>query len=191
MARERSPEGKRARLFLALDLEPDAREALADWRDGAIAGRDDLRPVPAEALHATLAFLGYRPEDELDAIAEAAFGAVAGLPPAVLVPRSVKGVPRRDPRLFALDLADEGGRAGAVQAAASDALEAGGFFKPEKRDFWPHVTLARVRRGRHPAPVRAEPPDAPLDASEVVLYQSLLSPSGARYKSLARASLSA
>jgi 2'-5' RNA ligase len=93
--------------------------------------------------------------------------------------------------LFALDLADEGGRAGALQAAASDALEAGGFFEPEKRSFWPHVTLARVRRGRHPGPVTAEPPAMALDAPEVVLYQSLLSPSGARYKPLARTRLSA
>jgi 2'-5' RNA ligase len=113
------------------------------------------------------------------------------MPPAVLVPRRVMGVPRRDPRLFALDLVDEGGHAGALQAAASDALEAGGYFQPDKRSFWPHVTLARVRRGRHPGPVTAEPPDAPLDAPEVVLYQSLLSPSGARYKALARGSLSA
>lgn len=192
MARDRPPpEGTRARLFLALDFAPDARVALASWRDGAIAGRDDLRPVPAEALHVTLVFLGYRPEDEVEAIAEAAFGAARGLPPAVLVPRRVMGVPRRDPRLFALDLEDRGGHAGTLQTAASDALEAGGFHRPEKRDFWPHVTLARVRRGRHPAPVTAEPHGAALDAPEVVLYQSLLSPGGARYKALARARLSA
>jgi 2'-5' RNA ligase len=39
--------------------------------------------------------------------------------------------------------------------------------------------------------VTAEPPDAPLDAPEVVLYQSLLSPSGARYKPLRSLSLAA
>jgi 2'-5' RNA ligase len=191
VARDRPAEGKRARLFLALDFAPAEREALAAWRDGAIVGRDDLRPVAAEALHVTLVFLGYRPEDEVDAIAEAAFGAVRGMPPAVLVPRRVTGVPRRDPRLFALDLEDEGGRAGALQAAASDALEAGGFHRAEKRDFWPHVTLARVRRGRQPGPVTAEPPTGALEAPEVALYQSLLSPSGARYRALQRLSLAA
>jgi 2'-5' RNA ligase len=39
--------------------------------------------------------------------------------------------------------------------------------------------------------VTAEPPGTELPAPEVVLYQSLLSPSGARYKPLARASLTA
>ena len=37
---------RRARgMFLALDLPEGARAALADWRDGLVAGRDDLRPV--------------------------------------------------------------------------------------------------------------------------------------------------
>ena len=189
MARDRPPDEKRARLFLALDLAPEGRAVLAAWRDRAVAGRDDLRAVPADALHVTLAFLGYRAETEVDAIAAAAFAAVEGLGGALLVPRRVMGVPRREPRLFALDLEDDGGRAEALQAAASAALEAGGFLKPETRAFWPHVTLARVRRGRHPGPVTAEPPGESLEASEVVLYQSLLSPSGARYKALRRHSL--
>ena len=54
----------------------------------------------------------------------------------------------RNARLFALDLDDDGGRAGALQAAATDALEAGGWYRPEKRPFWPHITLARVKRLR-------------------------------------------
>ena len=41
------------------------------WRDELVAGRDDLRPVAEEALHVTLAFLGYRAEQEAAAIAEA------------------------------------------------------------------------------------------------------------------------
>ena len=68
-------------------------------------------------------------------------------------------MPPRRARLFALDLDDEGGRAAArSQAAVSDALEAGGWYRPEKRPFWPHVTLARVKRGERRAP---PPPDLP------------------------------
>jgi 2'-5' RNA ligase len=115
---------------------------------------------------------------------------VDGLPAASLAPLACVAVPRRRPRLFALDLSDSGGRAGAVQAAVSDALADGGFYEPERRPFWPHVTVARVRRGaREVAPLAVPPPASPFDAAEVVLYRSHLSPRGARYEALERADL--
>ena len=96
----------------------------------------------------------------------------------------MKPVPPRSPRLFAFDLSDEGGRAVAVQAAASDALAAARFYKPEKRPFWPHVTFARVKRGvRRAEPVNASPPAAePFEAPQITLYLSILRPQGALYE---------
>jgi 2'-5' RNA ligase len=135
-------------------------------------------------------FIGHRAEEEMPAIAEAVVGAVDGLAPAVLRPLRVVPVPKRGPpRLFALDLDDAGGRAGQVQAAVSGALQAGGWHEPERRPFWPHITLARVRRGVRPDPLLADPPSWELQASEVTLYRSHLSPRGARYEPMARASL--
>ena len=96
----------------------------------------------------TLVFLGWQDEAAAETIAQAAFGAAEGLGAPLLRADGVRPLPPRDPRLFALDLEDEGDRASAVQAAASDALCAGGWYRPEKRPFWPHVTLARVKRGR-------------------------------------------
>jgi RNA 2',3'-cyclic 3'-phosphodiesterase len=165
------------------------RARLADWREGVLAGRSDLRPVAPEALHLTLVFIGYRPEKEIGAIAEAVCEAVEGLAAARLRPVGVVGVPPRRPRLFALDLEDAGGRAGAVQAAVSDALEARRWYRPEKRPFWPHVTLARVKRDRRAEPLVADPFGERFEASEVTLYRSHLSPRGATYEALARAEL--
>jgi 2'-5' RNA ligase len=119
---------------LALDLPDDVRDALVDWRSAALAGRDDLRRVAPEALHVTLVFLGYLPEKEIATVARTAFEGLAGLEPPRLAVSGVKPVPPRSPRLFAFDLSDESGRAVAVQAAASDALAAARFYKPEKRD---------------------------------------------------------
>jgi len=113
-----------------------------------------------QALHVTLVFLGHRPADELPRIADAAFDAVAGLPAASLRPRAITAVPERRPRLFALDLDDVGGRARALESAVSGGLAAAGVYRREPRVFWPHVTLARVKRGR-----TAPPPDAPLPGS--------------------------
>jgi RNA 2',3'-cyclic 3'-phosphodiesterase len=184
--------GPRARMFLALDLPSGARAALAEWRDELIAGRRDLRPVRAEALHVTLVFLGWQAEKEADAIAAAAFGACSGLPAARLRPGGVRPIPPRAARLFALDLEDAEGCAGAVQAATSDALEAGRWYRPEKRPFWPHLTLARVKRDeRRPAPLpdTPAPPAEAFEASELTLYRSTLRPQGAQYDPLARARL--
>jgi RNA 2',3'-cyclic 3'-phosphodiesterase len=176
-------------MFVALDLPAGAREELASWRDRLLEGRRDLRPVRAEALHVTLVFLGWQDEAAADAIAQATFGARPASAAPQLTPTEVRALPPRDPRLFALDLDDEGGRAAALQGAVSDALEAGRWYRPEKRPFWPHITLARVKRGerRVPALDGVPPPAAPFTGGELTLYRSTLRPQGALYEPLARA----
>jgi 2'-5' RNA ligase len=161
------------------------------WREAALEGRSDLRPVAVEALHVTLVFLGYLPEKEISRIATTAFDPLDGLRAPRLSVQGVRAVPPRDPRLFALDLSDEDGRATAVQNAASEALAAARLYRPEKRPFWPHVTFARVKRGVRRAPPidAAGLPGEAFDASDVTLYRSHLSPRGARYEALERVSL--
>jgi 2'-5' RNA ligase len=176
-------------MFVALDLPAGARESLAAWRDELIEGRRDLRPVRAEALHVTLVFLGWQDESAADAIADATFAARQPGAAPWLTPGDVRSLPARNPRLFALDLDDEGGRATTLQAAVSDALEAGRWYRPEKRPFWPHITLARVKRGeRRVAPLEgASPPAAPFSGEQLTLYRSTLRPQGAFYEPLAQA----
>jgi RNA 2',3'-cyclic 3'-phosphodiesterase len=174
----------KARLFVALDLPEDARAELVEWRARALT-HDDLRLVAPQGLHVTLAFLGYLPEEEIPRI-------IAAIPPAageapVLRATGVKPVPPRRPRLFALDLADEDGRAARIQAGVSDALESLALYEPEERPFWPHVTLARVRKGRRVRAIEAPPPPAePWRAEAVTLYRSILRREGARYEPLER-----
>ena len=181
--------GPRARMFVALDLPDDAREELVMWRDELLDGRRDLRPVRPEALHVTLVFLGWQDESAAERIAETAFGALPEAPVPRLAAIGVRPVPPRGTRLFALDLDDEGGRATALQGALSDALAAGGWYRPEKRPFWPHVTLARVKRGERrvtPPPEHPAPPAGAFDAGVVTLYRSTLRPQGALYEPLGR-----
>jgi RNA 2',3'-cyclic 3'-phosphodiesterase len=180
-------------MFVALDLPSEARAALAAWRDELVEGRRELRPVREEALHVTLVFLGWQDEKAADAIAEAAFGAAREAAAApVLRAGDVRPLPPRAPRLFALDLSDEEGRATAVQGAVSDALESGRWYRPEKRPFWPHLTLARVKRGERrvaPLPDAPPPPGEEFTANELTLYRSTLRPQGALYEPLARTKL--
>lgn len=177
---------------MALDLPGRARDGIADWRDRAIARRDDLRPVPAANLHVTLCFLGWRPERDVPRIAETVSKASTGLSPPRLAALGLEPVPPRRPRLFALDLDDLGGGASAVQAAVGEALAAGRLFEPEKRPFWAHLTLARVKRGERPSPLLAPaPPAEPFETAELTLYRSTLRPQGALYEPLARTVLGA
>lgn len=154
--------------------------------------------MAADALHLTLVFLGSRPAREIPRIISEAFEAAAGLPAPRLTPAGVKPVPPRRPRLFALGLEDSGGAAAAIQAAVSAALSRGGYHEPEKRPFWPHITLARVRKGQRAEPlpnadtgIAAAPGSGadPFTARELTLYRSTLHPKGARYEPLERLTL--
>jgi 2'-5' RNA ligase len=182
-----------ARLFVALDLPDQARLLLAGWTAAVVAGRDALRAVASENLHVTLAFIGHRDEAEVEKIGSlvtACAAPVGGL--------SVAGgqwLPARRPRLVAVDLEDAAGAADSVQREVVSALADGAGFEPEKRPFWPHVTVARVRGGRgRPAPAAFSLPPTPelsFAATALTLYRSRLGRAGARYEPVARAELSA
>jgi 2'-5' RNA ligase len=190
VAKSPRSEPPRARLFIALDLRPDAVEAIVGWRERIMAGREDLRPLAREALHVTLVFLGWRPEGEIEAVAAALDRVAQGAGPPRLRPLGVVPVPPRRPRLFALDLDDDGDRATRLQAGLAEALEDAGLHRREQRPFWPHLTLARVRRGHSAEPIDAKAPElGPLEAAGVTLYRSTLLPHGARYDALARIAL--
>jgi 2'-5' RNA ligase len=178
----------RARLFVALDLPEPVRAAIERWRGRTLAGRDELRPASTATLHVTLCFLGWRAEKDVPRIAEVTSAACGGLTPARLVARTLEPVPPRRPRLFALDLEDVDGSARTLQARVAEALAAARMFEPERRPFWPHVTLARVKRGWRASPLDGvdPPPAEPFEASEVTLYRSTLRPQGALYEPLAR-----
>lgn len=199
MAKERL-KSPRARLFVALDLPDAVRDALAVWQQAALTD-PALRPVRPEALHVTLCFLGYRWERDIERIS----GIVTDIDPRsveiTLDPEPVP-VPRSRPRLFAAG--GESRAASVLQAELSDRLESERFYEPEKRPFWTHVTVARVksergsrggrRRGR-PMRVESVPKSLPaeltesLEAPRLALYRSILRPSGAEYVRLAELNL--
>jgi len=174
------------RLFVALDLTAPARAALAAFRD-ASTDPDVWRPVPDEALHVTLAFLGHRPEGEAERVAAVLRGAAGpaaelALGPALLLP------PRRA-RVLCAAIEDRGGALGALQARVSAALATAGLYEPERRPFRPHATVARLRAGARPprAAARLDGPEPVAFAGEAVtLYRSRLSRAGARYEPLER-----
>ena len=143
----------RVRLFVALDLPgPDSRRASRPGRRKALAD-PALRPMRAESLHVTLCFLGYHPEKALSRIAEAGLAGRPARPVELRFEAEPSARPKGRPRLYAIGAVSEA--AVALQAELAEALEAERFYEPEKRAFWPHVTVARVRSERLP-PERGE-----------------------------------
>jgi 2'-5' RNA ligase len=191
--RLKSPRG---RLFVALDLPQDVRTGLVDWQQTALAD-PALRVVAPDALHVTLVFLGYQAEKDVKAIAKTAFAVEAEAPAVELAPEPA-GIPRgKRPRLIALAANSEG--TVALQKQVEERLVEGGFHEPEKRAFWPHVTVARVRpeapRSRKPALITTQPHPLPehmfrfFRPTRLVLFKSHLRRTGAEYEAMAELEL--
>lgn len=183
-------------MFIALDLPDAVRAGLEAW--GAAELRDPaLRPVSPQSLHITLAFLGYRPEKEIPRLAEV-LSAVAEESVEIELRDPVARPERGRPRLFALPAVSP--QAVALQAKLQERLVAERLFEAEKRAFWPHITLARVRpekRGSRQPSLVSRPPGPlpaellqPMRCVRAALYRSELKPQGALYTQLAQVELS-
>jgi RNA 2',3'-cyclic 3'-phosphodiesterase len=182
-------------MFVALDLPEILREDIAAWGEGELTD-PALRRIPQESLHVTLAFLGDRELAEVERLAEAMEEAADR---AVLLELGGPvGRPGRGrPRLIALPVLH--GPVPGLQERLSEILAFEGLYEPEKRPFWPHVTVAKVRaegRGsRRPMPVEVPPGPSPTARTgwfhgvRISLYRSELQPSGARYVPLAQVQL--
>jgi 2'-5' RNA ligase len=186
----------RARLFVALDLPQDVRAGLVDWQQTALAD-PALRVVAPAALHITLVFLGYQAEKDVKAIAKAAFAIEAAAPAVELMTEPV-GIPRgKRPRLVAVAANSE--ETVTLQKQVEERLVEGGFYEPEKRAFWPHLTVARVRPespgSRKPALITTQPHPLPehmfrfFRPTRLVLFKSHLRRTGAEYEAMAELEL--
>jgi RNA 2',3'-cyclic 3'-phosphodiesterase len=169
---------ERLRLFLGLRLPDPALDAIEEWQRAQLR---DMRVVPPEHLHVTLAFLGHRPAGELTGIVEAlraAAGAVRG-------ELRLTPVRYRETRSVAmLVYEDEEGRAGLLAADLQERLEALGVYRREGRPWLPHLTVGRFRQrpGLRPAPPNGG--TYVLIPSDASAYLSRLRPGGAQYEVL-------
>lgn len=194
MAKERL-KSPRARLFVALDLPDAVREGIVAWGRGAL-GDPALRPLGPESLHITLAFLGWLPLREVERLGEIVTES-GGNAPRIELADPVPIPPRGRPRLFALPAPSPG--TVALQSGLQERLVEARLYEPEKRPFWPHVTVARVRReergSNRPARISSTPGALPKDLLQpfggvrMTLYRSQLQPQGAQYTPLAQVEL--
>ncbi len=165
------------RCFVALDLPPAVRTALAAVVRQLAGTGARLRVPPPDQLHVTLKFLGELPAAQATALAAALAG--LPLPPLCL---QVAGLgrfpPRGAPRVIWAGLGGDLLPLGALAAAVEDRAAVHGVPR-ETRPLTPHVTLARV-----PAPTGSRRLLAALgQLAPTVASPPFLAPAMAFYRS--------
>ena len=175
------------RAFLALDLSPAVKGRLGELIRSLSRGRRGIKWSDPEQIHVTLKFFGNLPESGLPglkAVVERASGTFRPLR------ISVRGTGSFGPggriRVVWAGVEEVTGALAGLQAAIEEGLVPLGFPK-EDRPFHPHLTLGRLRD-----PAKDEALAASLAglaefdggaflADRVVLYSSVLTPSGPVY----------
>ncbi|HWH94524.1 MAG TPA: RNA 2',3'-cyclic phosphodiesterase [Baekduia sp.] len=179
-----------ARLFIAVEIGAEDREALVDWAHSAVGEDRGMRVVAAEQVHLTLVFLGHRSPQEIDPL-DAVVAGFAGRPAPPLRTAGALWLSPRRPHVLTVAVEDVSGGLAALHRELWDVLEPLGYER-ERRRFRPHLTVARVRHGwTAPTGALAPAPELALAAGSMVLMRSWLGGGPARYEALSRAALRA
>jgi 2'-5' RNA ligase len=186
------------RAFIALPLSPELATEVERLQGRLRAGRggEGVRWLGRDQLHLTLRFFGSMACSDVPRVSET-LQVVSGAHRAFALGLEGLGCfpSARQPRVVWLGIGGEVESLRVLQAEVTQQTR--GFGEPpEDRPFAPHLTIGRVKREVAPPAVLAEwsgkLPGAPLgtwQVREVVLMQSELAPTGARYTVLASAPL--
>jgi 2'-5' RNA ligase len=192
------------RLFAAIELSEPAHKHLAGmarewqerWGEELLGLSDREYPKPSWVrpanLHVTLKFFGEIAEPDVNGLC----GALASVTLAGAMRLNadrVECLPPRGPvRVIAAGIGGDVGRLRQLHSEVERAVEVVGIA-PERRDFHPHVTLARAKvpLPRHTRDSLAKAgtarlPGPAFDVTEFVLMESHLSPQGATYVRVSR-----
>ena len=188
------------RVFVGLDIDPAIRERMTRYLEGVCGFAPEARWIKPESFHVTLKFIGEQKDELVEEIRHEL--ATVRANPFEISFRGNGFFPNaRSPRVFWLGI--EAGEQLPQLAKAVDEAVARTGVPRETNDYRPHLTLARSGSGR-PQPMPGDRPGPPLrhlgeklegkpapdfgtmTAREFFLYESKLSPAGARYSKVAR-----
>lgn len=177
----------RVRLFVAVSVPDDQLESLARQAEPLKEGLAGGRWAPPANQHVTLKFLGWTAVEMLEDLKGSLRRACAPLAPAEVRIDGLGSFPsRRRVRVLWAGFEDPERLLVRLNEVIERAVEPLGFER-ERREFSPHLTLARFKT---PQRLREELPAldrASLEGfvvSEVRLYRSHLHPKGAQYEVL-------
>jgi 2'-5' RNA ligase len=178
------------RLFFAIPLEPEIREALTKVQTRLRATDADVKWVEPENFHLTVSFLGDQEESHLADLSAIGESLATEAQPFRFRVLGASSFPRRSPLLKTLLVGvSEGAEEwkALVKRAEPELLP---FGVPREGGLQPHITLGRVKSQRNIEILRAAvSAEANTDcgtqsATTLELVQSFLDPRGATYKTL-------
>ena len=188
------------RLFVGVELEETVRAECAAAVRGIQqrlrgARGADVRWIPDANLHITLVFLGHVDTARAARVREVLQNPWGTGRFEFRISGAGAFPPSGPPRILWLGTGDGTDALVTLYTEASTRLAALGF-EPERRPYHPHVTIGRVKEASREAGRRlrtllgataATSSPNPVDA--VTLFESRLSPTGARYEALLRVPL--
>ena len=185
------------RLFVAIDLDAAARQAIADEQKRLMRafGRTDrsLRWIQPDQMHLTLVFIGNVEDPRAEKIVDTMRADIAVPPFTIAFGGTGVFPPHGAPSVLWLGVSRGTLEAVELQRTVADRLEKVGVAR-ERRPYHPHLTLARWRTSRPSDRQRVveagrDADVARVEVGAVVLYRSHLSPAGPTYAVLTSASL--
>lgn len=187
------------RLFIALELPPEVRQAATQVVRELKSSGADVKWVKPESMHLTIKFLGETPDQQVADIRKALEEALAGKSALDLTIKECGSFPgAKKPQVVWLGLDGQIEQLRDLAGAIEARLELLGF-PPERRSFKAHLTLGRLRRGPKRGGKRGgsvvpllraiaankDYQGPAFRADHVVLMKSTLTPSGPIYEPLA------
>jgi 2'-5' RNA ligase len=182
------------RLFIAIDLEEEAKRELRRLQEALKQFDRDVRWVTRDQMHLTLVFLGEVADAKLPSVSTAVEQATDKIGPfEITLAGSGCFPPAGKVRVVWAGVEESTGALAKLQAACADNLEAEGFLK-DSRPFSPHLTLGRVKSDTTDGKLRAAADELTVEmvlqpVSAVRVVQSKLTPHGSRYRTVAQSAL--
>lgn len=193
---------EKIRSFIAIPLPESVKSHIRTIQDNIRSTGLKMRWVKPENIHLTLKFLGDIPRTDVDAVAGAMDRAAGTISPLSLGAKGIGVFPNiKRPRVLWAGLNGETHELIRLQQNLEQKLEQSLVplgFKKENRSFKAHLTIARIKQAKH----RIYPKDLvqviekngnfeseSFTVNEIILYQSVLKPTGAVYTKLKTVSL--
>lgn len=174
------------RLFIAFDSPPEVKSEAVRIQEQLRQADADVSWERPEKLHCTIKFLGDTPSEIVPSIVDALGEVGRANPPFSVQYRGIGCFPdRRDPRVLWLGIENPDGKLMTLFRSVDSAMANLGF-KPENRQFHPHLTVGRVRSGRNHANLLKILENVTFESAikatdEVLLIKSELKPTGSVY----------
>ncbi|QTA83288.1 2'-5' RNA ligase [Desulfonema limicola] len=178
------------RSFIAVPLPESIKKHIQGIQNNIRLKGLKMRWVKLENIHLTLKFLGDIPLSDIDAVSRTMAQAAESFTPMTLGVKGIGVFPGiKNPRILWAGM--NGGTHSLIhfqQTLENSLIPLG--FKKEKRSFKAHLTIARIKDRIFPKDIIqiiekfGNFESEPFTAEEIILYQSLLKPTGPVYTGL-------